>query len=79
MADEKLRVLSFETVELDDGDWSGPKIVGELLQYTSNHDAASLKVTRGGGVVFDQDFDGQQTITIDGNVIHLPEGARPEI
>jgi hypothetical protein len=30
-------------------------------------------------VVFDQDYDGGKTVVIDGNVIHLPEGARKEI
>jgi hypothetical protein len=46
MADEKLRVTTFDTVALDDGDWDGPQHLGELLTYKSKHAAASIKVTR---------------------------------
>jgi hypothetical protein len=70
---------AFDTVALDDGDWDGPKHLGELLTYKSKHAAASIKVMRGSTVVFDKDYDGGKTVTIDGNVIHLPEGARREI
>ena len=79
MADEKLRVTTFDVVALDDGDWDGPQHLGELLIYKSKHAAASIKVTRGSTVVFDKDYDGGKTVTIDGNVIHLPEGAKREI
>jgi hypothetical protein len=79
MADEKLRVTTFDTVALDDGDWDGPQAQGELLIYKSKHDLASIKVMRGAHVVFDLDYGGGKTITIDGNVIHLPEGAKKEV
>jgi hypothetical protein len=79
MANEVLRVTTFDAVALDDGDWDGPLPLGELLTYKSKHAAASLKVTRGSSVVFDLDYPGGKTITIDGNVIHLPEGAQKEI
>jgi hypothetical protein len=79
MADEKLRVTTFDVVALDDNDWDGPHPQGELLTYKSKHAAASIKVTRGSTVVFDRDYDGGKTLIIDGNVIHLPEGAKGEI
>jgi hypothetical protein len=79
MADEKLRVTTLDTVQLDNGDWDGPKPQGELLIYRSKHDLASIKVTRGTSVVFDQDYAGDKTVIIDGNVIHLPEGAKKEV
>ena len=37
MASEKVRVVAFDTVELDDGDWDGPHPQGEFLTYTSRH------------------------------------------
>ena len=79
MASEVLRVSTFDTVEFDDGDWDGPHAQGELLTYKSKNNAASLRVTRGGGVVFDKDYGSGKTITIDGNVIHLPEGPKKEV
>jgi hypothetical protein len=79
MSNEAMRVTSFDSVELDDNDWDGPKPLGELLTYKSKHDAASIRVKRGASVVFDKDYPGGKTITIDGNVIHLPEGAGQEI
>jgi hypothetical protein len=79
MTSEVLRVTTFDTVELDDNDWDGPRPLGELLTYKSKHDAASIRVTRGPSVVFDKDYPGGKTVTIDGNIIHLPEGAGQEI
>jgi hypothetical protein len=79
MASEKLRVTTFDTVALDDGDWDGPQHVGELLTYKSKHDLASIKVMRGATTVFDLDYGANKTVTIDGNVIHLPEGAKREV
>jgi hypothetical protein len=79
MAAEKLRVTTFDTVALDDGDWDGPQHVGELLTYKSKHDLASIKVVRGATTVFDLDYGANKTVTIDGNVIHLPEGAKREV
>jgi hypothetical protein len=79
MADEKLRVLAFDTVELDDGDWDGPHPHGEFLTYTSKHGAASIKVTKGGKSVLDVDFGARKTVLIDDDVIHVPEGAGKEI
>ncbi len=79
MADEKPRVLAFDTVELDDGDWEGPTPHGEFLTYTSKHAAASIRVTKGGKQVFDMDYGEKKTVLIDDDVIHLPEGAGREI
>jgi hypothetical protein len=79
MADEKLRVTTFDVVALDDGDWDGPHPQGELLIYKTKHDLASIKVTRGNTVVFDLDYGPNKSIIIDGNVIHLPEGAKREV
>jgi hypothetical protein len=79
MADEKLRVLAFDTVELDDGDWEGPAPHGEFLTYTSKHAAASIKVTKSGKTVLDADFGAKKTVMIDDDVIHVPEGAGREI
>jgi hypothetical protein len=42
VADEKMRVVAFDTVDLDDGDWDGPTAHGEFLSYTSKHAAASI-------------------------------------
>jgi hypothetical protein len=79
MASEKIRVVAFDTVELDDGDWDGPHPQGEFLTYTSKHAAASLRVTKGGKPVVDVDFGAKKTVLIDDDVIHLPEGAGAEI
>lgn len=79
MAAEKLRVLAFDTVQLDDGDWDGPHPQGEFLTYTSKHDAASIKVTKLGKTVLDADFGAKKTVLIDDDVIHIPEGIGREI
>jgi hypothetical protein len=79
MASEKPRVLAFDTVELDDGDWAGPTPHGEFLMYTSKHAASSIRVTKGGRPVFDADYGADKTVLIDDDVIHLPEGAGREI
>ena len=78
MAD-KLRVVVFTSIEMEDGDWAGPTPQGELLTYKSTNATASLKAVRDGTVVFDQDYGDKKVIYIDGNVLHLPEGAGPEI
>jgi len=78
MADEILRVTTFDTVQLDDGDWEGPKRDDDVMVYKSKHAAASIKITRGSSTVFDKDFPGNKEIRIVGNVIHLPEGATLE-
>ncbi|HKX09640.1 MAG TPA: hypothetical protein VJN67_15685 [Stellaceae bacterium] len=79
MADEKLRVVAFDTVELDDGDWDGPHPNGEFLTYTSKHAAASIKLTKAGKVVLDADYGAKKTVLIDEDVAHLPEGIGKEI
>ena len=79
MASENLRVIAFDTVDLDDGDWDGPAALGEFLTYTSKHAAASIRVTKGGKVVLDGDYDARKTVLIDDDVIHLPEGMGREI
>jgi hypothetical protein len=79
MASEKVRVVAFDTVELDDGDWEGPHPQGEFLTYTSKHGAASIRVTKGGKAVVDGDYGARMTVLIDDDVIHLPEGLGREI
>jgi hypothetical protein len=79
MASEKVRVIAFDTVDLDDNDWDGPHPHGEFLTYTSKHAAASIRVTKGGKVVIDGDYGAKKTVTIDDDVIHLPEGIGKEI
>ena len=79
MADEKRRVIAFDTVDLDDGDWDGPHPMGEFLTYTSKHAACSIRVTKGGKVVVDGDYGASKTVLIDDDVIHLPEGMGAEI
>ena len=68
MADEKMRVVAFDTVDLDDGDWDGPTAHGEFLSYTSKHAAASIRVTKGGKVVLDGDYGARKTVLIDDDV-----------
>jgi hypothetical protein len=75
---EILRVTVFTTVEFEDGDWDGPHREDDLLTYKSRNATASLKVTRDGTTVFDKDYPKGKTITLAGNVIHLPEGAQDE-
>ncbi len=76
---EVLRVTTFDTLEFEDRDWAGPVAKGELLTYTSKTAGASLRITRGGKPIFDKDYGANKTITVDGNVVHLPVGAGPEI
>jgi hypothetical protein len=79
VASENMRVITFDTVDLDDGDWDGPTPHGGFLTYTSKHAAASIRVTKGGKVVLDGDYGARKTVLIDNNVIHLPEGLGREI
>lgn len=79
MASEKVRVIHFDTVDLDDGDWDGPHPQGEFLSYTSKHAACSIRVTRAGKVVVGGDYGARKTVLIDDDVIHLPEGMGKEI
>jgi hypothetical protein len=79
MATEVVRVAAFTTVEFEDGDWDGPHRQDDLVSYKSKNNTASLRVTLNGKVVFDKDFPKGKTILIDDDVIHLPEGAGPEI
>ena len=78
MASEKIRVIAFDTVELDDNDWEGPTPHGEFLTYTSKHGAASIRVTKAGKAVLDVDYGAKKTVLIDDDVIHVPEGAGPQ-
>lgn len=76
---EVVRIAAFTTVEFEPGDWDGPHRDDDVLTYKSRTNTASLKVVRDPTVVFDLDYPKGKTITICGNVIHLPEGAGPEI
>jgi hypothetical protein len=73
------RVMAFDTLEFEDGDWDGPDRDDDVLSYKSKTAAASLKITRGGVTVFDKDFPKGKEIRCAGNVVHLPEGVGPEV
>jgi hypothetical protein len=77
---EKLRIIAFDTVQIEDGDWDGPQQNEDVMTYKSKNPTASIKITRGAATVLDADFTkaGAQ-IKIVGNVIHLPEGLGPEV
>ena len=77
MADEVLRVTTFDAIQIDDGDWDGPDRDEDVMSYKSKTGAASLKITRGSTVVFDADYPRGKQIRIVGNVVHLPEGVIP--
>jgi hypothetical protein len=77
---EKLRIIAFDTVQIEDGDWDGPHQNEDVMTYKSNKPTASIKITRGADTVLDADFkDAGAQIRIVGNVIHLPEGLGPEV
>jgi hypothetical protein len=77
---EKLRIIAFDTVQIEDNDWDGPHQNEDVMTYKSKTATASIKITRGAATVLDGDFTkaGAQ-IRIVGNVIHLPEGLGPEV
>ena len=79
MADEKIRVTTFSTVEIDDGDWDGPHRDEDVMSYKSRNNTASIRVTRDGTAVIDGDYTKGKTIYIVDDVIHLPEGLVSEI
>ena len=72
---EVVRVVTFDTITMEDGEWSGPDRDEDVMSYKARTDGVSLTVKRGGGIVFDSDFNKGKEIRIVGNVIHLPEGA----
>ncbi len=77
---EKLRVIVFDTVQIEDNDWDGPQQNEDVMTYKSKNPTASIKITRGATTVLDGDFPKAGTqIKIVGNVIHLPEGLGPEV
>jgi hypothetical protein len=77
---EKLRVMAFDTVQIEDGDWDGPQQNEDVMTYKSKNPTASIKVTRGGTTVLDGDFPkAGALIKIVGNTVHLSEGLGPEV
>jgi hypothetical protein len=72
---EVVRVVTFDTITMEDGEWAGPDRDEDVMSYKAKIDGCSLTVKRGGGVVFDSDYKKGAEIRIVGNVIHLPEGA----
>ena len=77
---EKLRVIAFDTVQIEDNDWDGPQQNEDVMTYKSKTATASIKITRGAATVLDGDFrTAGKEIKIVGNVIHLPEGLGPEV
>jgi len=76
---EILRIVAFDTVQIEDNDWDGPHQHEDVMTYTSKTATASIKITRGAATVLDGDFTkAGKSIRIVGNVIHLPEGLGPE-
>ncbi|MFL6209515.1 MAG: hypothetical protein ACJ74W_11730 [Pyrinomonadaceae bacterium] len=73
------RIFVFTTVDFEDGDWDGPHRDDDILTYKSKNATASLKITHNGATVFDKDFPKNKTFTVVGDVIHIPEGALPEV
>ena len=77
---EKLRIIAFDTVQIEDGDWDGPQQNEDVMIYKSKVPTASIKITRRAATVLDGDFPKAGTqIRIVGNVVHLPEGLGPEV
>jgi hypothetical protein len=72
---EKVRVAAFDTITMEDGEWSGPDRDEDVMSYKARSDGVSLTVLLGGNRVFDADYNKGAEIRIVGNVIHLPEGA----
>ncbi|HVS82715.1 MAG TPA: hypothetical protein VHE60_13375 [Pyrinomonadaceae bacterium] len=77
MAGEKefLRVTTFDTITMEDGEWDGPDRDEDVMSYKAKSDGVSLTVKLGGSVVFDGDYNKGKQIRIVDNVVHLPEGA----
>ena len=80
MASEKefLRVTTFDTITMEDGEWDGPKRDDDVLTYTAKSDGVSLTIKKGANVVFDGDYNRGKQIRIAEDVVHLPEGASLE-
>jgi hypothetical protein len=71
---EFVRVATFDTITMEDGEWAGPDRDEDVMSYKARSDGVSLTVKLGSNVVFDADFNKGKEIRIVGNVIHLPEG-----
>ena len=72
---EFVRVATFDTITMEDGEWDGPDRDEDVMSYKAKTNGVSLTVKRGNSVVFDADYNKGKEIRIVGNVIHLPEGA----
>ena len=72
---EFLRVTTFDTITMEDGEWDGPNRDDDVLTYKAKTDGVSLTIKKGGNVVFDGDYSKGKQIRIVEDVVHLPEGA----
>jgi hypothetical protein len=72
---ERVRVVAFDTIRMEDGEWDGPVRDEDVLSYKAKMNGVSLTVSLGGKVVFDGDYNKGAQIRIVAHVIHLPEGA----
>ena len=72
---EVVRIVTFDTITMEDGEWDGPDRDEDVMSYKAKTNGCSLTVKRGGTVVFDSDYNKGKEIRIVGNVVHLPEGA----
>ena len=75
---EFLRVTTFDTITMENGEWDGPKRDEDVMSYTAKTDGVSLTVKLGNTVVFDGDYNKGAQIRIVEDVVHLPEGASLE-
>jgi ribonuclease HIII len=75
---EKLRVTTFDTITMEDGEWDGPKRDEDVMSYTAKTNGVSITIKKNGTVVFDADYNKGAQIRIVEDVVHLPEGGVPD-
>lgn len=75
---EFVRVCTFDTITMEDGEWDGPKRDEDVMTYTAKTNAVSITVKKGNTVVFDADYNKGAQIRIVEDVVHLPEGRIPD-
>ena len=71
---EFVRVATFDTITMEDGEWDGPKRDEDVMTYTAKTNGVSITVKLGNTVVFDGDYNKGAQIRIVAHVVHLPEG-----
>ena len=53
---EILRIVAFDTVQIEDGGWDGPHQNEDVMTCKFQNPIASIKLTRGAGTVFGRGF-----------------------